>query len=130
MTRPDLAVQKAIVAALTGAPGVPPVYDQPDDGTEYPYVTIASRITADERSFSTRRDRGFTYLSVWSTYPGQAEVHQILAGIDAALDGRRLALETGRMLRIRVVRTRTVQEPDGRTWQGQVTLEDISEHGS
>jgi hypothetical protein len=51
-----------------------------------------------------------------------------MAQIHAALHWQRLALETGRMVRAYVLRRRTVPEPDGETFQGQVTVRALTEH--
>ncbi|MNE98321.1 hypothetical protein D3C80_1968190 [compost metagenome] len=70
----------------------------------------------------------FQYLSVWSKYQGQAEVKRIMGEIGNALHRQRLRLATGRAVSVRVLRTRTNREPDGLTYQGQVTLRILTTH--
>ncbi|MCY1552838.1 hypothetical protein D9M68_892620 [compost metagenome] len=77
-----------------------------------------------ERSLELR----FQYLSVWSAYRGQAEVKRIMGEIREALHRKRLPLATGRAISVQVLRTRTNREPDGLTYQGQVTLRILTTH--
>jgi hypothetical protein len=68
------------------------------------------------------------YLSVWSTYKGQAEVKRINSEIAAALDEVKLPLSTGNAVSVRVIRTESNREPDGVTYMGSVTLRIITQH--
>lgn len=130
MAEPGWATQKAIYAALTAgspAPGFG-VYDAVPAGAAYPYVVISSQQAVPDDPLASRRDERWIYLSVWSTHQGQQEVLEIMAEIDTRLHQQRLALETGRMVRAYVTRKLTLAEPDGATWQGQVTVKVIAEH--
>jgi hypothetical protein len=66
------------------------------------------------------------YLSVWSAHQGQAEVKRILGEIEDALDERRLPVDEGRAVSVRVIASDTNREPDGRTYMGSATVRVIS----
>ncbi len=127
MTDVASALQTAIYQRLTSQISVP-VFDSVPQGTTYPYVTIDS-LKSDDRSpiFGQKRDLRMLYLSVWSDYPGQAEVHRINAEVAAALHQARLSLTAGRAVSIRIIRTESDRDADGVTYQGSVTAQVITQ---
>lgn len=128
MSDPSLALQAALYQRLTAELSVP-VYDAVPMDTPYPYVTLDAEVSSNASPISgRRREQRFVYLSVWSTYAGQAEVKRILGEIAAALDGRPLELLAGRAVAVRVERMSTQREPDGVTYQGTVTVRVLTQH--
>lgn len=128
MSDPSLALQQAFYQRLTAELSCP-VYDAVPADTPYPYVTLDSEaVTNDSPLNGRKRETRFLYLSVWSRYPGQAEVKRLLGEIVAALDERPLPLNVGRAVSVRVERTSTHREPDGVTYQGSVTVRVITTH--
>jgi len=128
MADPSVALQVALYELLTSALTVP-VHDSVPEDTPYPYVVIDSEISSNASPLSgKKRDDRLLYLSVWSDYQGQSEVKRINAEIALALDGIKLPLSTGRAVAIRVLRTSSNREPDGRTYMGAVTLRIITQH--
>lgn len=127
MTDVASALQTAIYQRLASQISVP-VFDSVPQGTTYPYVTIDS-LKSDDRSpiFGQKRDLRMLYLSVWSDYPGQAEVHRINAEVAAALHQVRLPLAEGRAVSIRIIRTESGRDADGVTYQGSVTAQVITQ---
>lgn len=127
MTDVASALQTAIYQCLTSQISVP-VFDSVPQGTTYPYVTIDS-LKSDDRSpiFGQKRDLRMLYLSVWSDYPGQAEVHRINAEVAAALHQAHLPLTAGRAVSIRIIRTESDRDADGVTYQGSVTAQVITQ---
>lgn len=127
MTDVASALQTAIYQRLTSQISVP-VFDSVPQGTTYPYVTIDS-LKSDDRSpiFGQKRDLRMLYLSVWSDYPGQAEVHRINAEVAASLHQVRLPLAEGRAVSIRIIRTESDRDADGVTYQGSVTAQVITQ---
>lgn len=122
MADPGFSLQVALYERLTARLTVP-VFDAVPMDTPFPYVTIDSEIADDESPlFGRKRDRRLVYLSVWSNYQGQSEVKRILGEIIAALHEKRLALEEGRAVSVRVTRVSSNREPDGVTYQGSATL--------
>lgn len=128
MADPSLALQKAIYQRLTDEITVP-VFDAVPMDTPYPYVTLDFETLTNASPVSGRnRDQRLFYLSVWSDYQGQAEVKRINGEIYTALNERRLPLETGRAVSVRVQNMSSNREPDGRTYQGSVTVRIITTH--
>jgi len=128
MADPSVALQVALYQLLSSTLTVP-VHDSVPEDTPYPYVVIDSEISSNASPLSgKKRDDRLLYLSVWSDYQGQSEVKRINAEIAQALDGIKLSLSTGRAVAIRVLRTSSNREPDGRTYMGAVTLRIITQH--
>lgn len=128
LTDVSSALQKAIYERLTSMISVP-VFDSVETGTPYPYVTIGRELGSDRTPLSgRRRHQRILYLSVWSDYPGQAEVKRINGEIDQALHGIRLALDVGRVVGLRVTNTDSTPDADGVTYQGSVTVQVITQN--
>jgi hypothetical protein len=87
----------------------------------------AQAVTPSE-PINSRRDERFFYLNVWSTWPGQKEVLDILAEIDTALHRKKLTMSTGRWVRSFVERKATSRDTDGKTYMGRATVRVITEH--
>ncbi len=122
------ALQKAIYERLSGLISVP-VFDSVPESTRYPYVTIGRELGSDRTPLNNRRRRHqrILYLTVWSDYPGQAEVKRINGEVDRALHGVRLALEVGRVVGLEVSNTDSTPDADGVTYQGSVTIKVITQ---
>lgn len=128
MSDPGLALQKALFEKLSETLSAP-VFDAVPAGTSYPYVTLDYEVSTNSTPVSgKKRENRLFYLSVWSSYQGQAEVKRINGEISAALDEVALQLSTGTAVSVRVVRTETNREPDGKTYMGAVTLRIITQH--
>lgn len=128
MSDPGLALQKALFERLS-ASLTAPVFDAVPEGTPYPYVTLDYEVTDNTTPISgKKRENRLFYLSVWSSYQGQAEVKRINGQIADALDEVALPLSAGTAVSVRVVRTETNREPDGKTYMGSVTLRIITQH--
>lgn len=132
MSGPGLALQKAIFDRLS-LPGVISckVFDYVPEKTPLPYVVMDKEISSNATPISgKKRENRLFYLSVWSNYKGQAEVKRINAEIAAALDRVALSLpaDQGRAVSVRVLRTETNREPDGKTYMGSVVLSILTQH--
>lgn len=128
MSNPGLALQKALFEKLSASLSAP-VFDAVPEGTPYPYVTLDYEVTDNTTPVSGRkRENRLFYLSVWSSYQGQAEVKRINGEIADVLDEVALPLSTGTAVSVRVLRTETNREPDGKTYMGSVTLRIITQH--
>ncbi|WP_109514765.1 DUF3168 domain-containing protein [Pseudomonas ovata] len=127
MSDPSLALQKALYERLTVDLSCP-VFDAVPDGMPYPYVTLDREFSSNSTPISGKnRQTRLFYLSVWSQYHGQAEVKRIMAEISGALNEKRLPLESGLAVSVRVTRTEATREPDGKTYMGSVTLRIITQ---
>lgn len=128
MSDPGLALQAALFQKLSAVLTIP-VFDAVPDKTPYPYVTLDYEVSNNTTPvYGKKRENRLFYLSVWSNYQGQAEVKRINAEIAAALDEVKLPLSTGNSVSVRVLRTETNREPDGKTYMGSVTLRIITQH--
>lgn len=127
MTDPSWSLQQALYQALSAA--LPcPVYDAVPQGAAFPYVTLDREVRRSADYLSSRMDERFVYLNVWSDYPGQKEVKEIIAAIDAALHRQPLTLATGRVVTCIVRDTDTSRDADGVTYMGRVTLQILTQH--
>ncbi|MBA6096337.1 DUF3168 domain-containing protein [Pseudomonas juntendi] len=128
MTDPSLALQEAIFARLQAEVSCP-IYDGAPLNAEMPYVSIDREVSVNNSPISGRkRDTRLLYLSVWSDAVGQAEVKRINGEVIAALDERRLPLEVGRAVSVRVIQSDAQRDADGVTYQGSITVRVITTH--
>ena len=126
MAEPTKALHTALLARLQSILSVT-VWDAVPQGTNYPYVTLDSMVSANEDFLNSRINTRFVYLGIWSRAYGQAEIMDIMSQIDA-INEQPLTLSTGSVVSVRVDNTRTVRDSDNLTYQGQVTLRIITQH--
>jgi hypothetical protein len=126
VAEPTKALHTALLARLQSILSVT-VWDAVPQGTNYPYVTLDSMVSANEDFLNSRINTRFVYLGIWSRAYGQAEIMDIMSQIDA-INEQPLALSTGSVVSVRVDNTRTVRDSDNLTYQGQVTLRIITQH--
>jgi len=128
MPDPSLALQKALFARLQAEVSCP-IYDGAGLNTPMPYVSIDREISVNASPIAGRkREQRLIYLSVWSDANGQAEVKRINGEIIAALDERRLPLEVGRAVSVRIEQADAQRDADGITCQGSITVRVITTH--
>lgn len=128
MADPSLALQEAIFARLQAEVGCP-IYDGAPLNAAMPYVSIDREVSVNSSPVSGRkRETRLLYLSVWSDAIGQAEVKRINGEVIAALDERRLPLEVGRAVSVRVEQADAQRDADGITYQGSITVRVITTH--
>lgn len=128
MADPSLALQEAIFARLQAEVSCP-IYDGAPLNADMPYVSIDREVSVNSSPISGRkRETRMLYLSVWSDAVGQAEVKRINGEVIAALDQRRLLLEVGRAVSVRVEQADAQRDADGITYQGSITVRVITTH--
>ncbi|MET3715376.1 DUF3168 domain-containing protein [Pseudomonas sp. PvP001] len=128
MADPSVALQVALVARLE-AEVTCPIYDGAPLDTPMPYLSIDREISTNISPIAGRkRQMRLIYLTVWSDAHGQAEVKRINAEVTAALDERRLPLEEGRAVSVRVERADAQRDADGVTYMGAITVRVITTH--
>lgn len=128
MADPSLALQEAIFARLQADVSCP-IYDGTPLNADMPYVSIDREVSVNSSPISGRkRQTRLIYLSVWSDAVGQAEVKRINGEVIAALDERRLPLEVGRAVSVRVEQADAQRDADGITYQGSITVRVITTH--
>jgi len=123
---PTVELHTALLAAIDALVTCD-VWDCVQQDTTYPYVVVDFTTASNEDLLSTRMDRRFVYLSIWSRSEGQAEVMGILSQLDA-LNNSSLSISTGDVVSIRVERKRTSREPDNLTFMGAMTLQILTTH--
>lgn len=128
MADPSVALQVALVARLEAEVSCP-IYDGAPLDTPMPYLSIDREISTNISPIAGRkRQMRLIYLTVWSDAHGQAEVKRIIAEVTAALDERRLPLEEGRAVSVRVERADAQRDADGVTYMGAITVRVITTH--
>ncbi|QHG64346.1 DUF3168 domain-containing protein [Pseudomonas putida] len=128
MADPSLALQEAIFARLEAEVSCP-IYDGAPLNADMPYVSIDREVSVNSSPISgRRRETRLLYLSVWSDAVGQAEVKRINGEVIAALDERRLPLDVGRAVSVRVEQADAQRDADGITYQGSITVRVITTH--
>ncbi len=128
MADPSLALQEAVFARLQAEVSCP-IYDGAPLNANMPYVSIDREVSVNNSPISGRkRETRLLYLSVWSDAVGQAEVKRINGEVIAALDERRLPLEVGRAVSVRVEQADAQRDADGITYQGSITVRVITTH--
>lgn len=124
MTSASFALQKAIVAALSGDASVVSllggarIYDDVPNRTEFPYMTIGQTT---ERDWSTGTDLGSEHLvtlHVWSRTKGRKQADEVMAAARSALHDQGLALVGHRLVNLRHEFSDARREPDGETFHG------------
>lgn len=124
----SVALQEAMFARLEAEVSCP-VHDGAPMDTPMPYVSFDREISTNTTPIAGRkREQRLVYLSVWSDAIGQAEVKRILSEVVAALDERRLPLEVGRAVSVRVEQADAQRDADGVTYQGSITVRVITTH--
>lgn len=128
MADSSVALQVALVARLEAEVSCP-IYDGAPLDTPMPYLSIDREISTNISPIAGRkRQMRLIYLTVWSDAHGQAEVKRINAEVTAALDERRLPLEEGRAVSVRVERADAQRDADGVTYMGAITVRVITTH--
>ncbi|KNC16736.1 DUF3168 domain-containing protein [Pseudomonas sp. RIT-PI-a] len=128
MADPSVALQVALVARLEAEVSCP-IYDGAPLDTPMPYLSIDREISTNISPIVGRkRQMRLIYLTVWSDAHGQAEVKRLNAEVTAALDERRLPLEEGRAVSVRVERADAQRDADGVTYMGAITVRVITTH--
>jgi hypothetical protein len=133
MSSVSLELQKAVFqtlsvdAGLTGLLGGTRIYNDVPRGAALPYVTLGESTV---RDWSTGSDEGHEHLltiAVWSRANGEREVHQILAAVEAALDGAALTVAGARLVNLRHEFSEIRRDADGETSRGLMRLRAVTE---
>jgi hypothetical protein len=118
MSAASLALQGAVYSALATALAPVKVYDDPPQGSAYPYVVIGDDACADA---STKTDEGEDIdltIHVWSRYRGKKEAKEILAAIKDALHDQPLSATGWGLVMARFEFSSVFPDPDGLTMHG------------
>ena len=114
------AVQAAFYAALNGNVGAP-VYDEPPETADLPYVTIGEATTTRDNRFGQTARQVLAGVHVWSRSGGDfdqagfLEGNTIAATVDGLLDGAHLSLVGWTAVGCDLDQSQTLRDPDGIT---------------
>lgn len=117
-------LQKAVFAALDAALAAD-VYDNVPHKAEMPYVVIDNQLAVDTQAVNRARETVTLYLSVYTRGAGQKEALEIMADIKATLHNQKLALDSGTLESMFVLREGTGRDIDDSIFTGQVTVRAI-----
>ena len=123
-----LEVQQAIYNYLSSVLAPVPVYDTAPEDAAYPFVDISSQqalpMVAGNGGTPLNAELAehLVYLTVWSSYRGQAEVLRINASIYSALHNQKISLNIGTAVLCQIQSAESRLDADGLTHQGAVTV--------
>ena len=110
-------LQSAVFAELTAdAPlmaKINAVWDEPDEGASFPYVTIGDGTTADWSTKSTLGSDHRLTIHAWSDAGGRMEVKEILDLVHDALHLKDLVVGSNTLVFLRFERGEDKREEDG-----------------
>lgn len=132
MTHASLALQKAVVAALTadgtvGALIADRVYDATPRDATFPYLTIGQVNATD---WSTGTETGAEHqltLHAWSRERGKRECYAIAEAVETALHDSALELEGNALVNLRFEFAETRRDPDGITYHAVMRFRAVTE---
>lgn len=99
-----------------------PVFDDPPQEQDFPYVTIGDTAESPLDDSCTRRWLVTSTIQVWSRYDGYKEVKEIQAEIDTALVNMSTVLNDYQILPIQPDTANVFRDPDGETRRGVQTF--------
>lgn len=132
MTHPTLALQKAVVAALTADAAVGAligdrIYDATPRNATFPYLTIGQTNLVD---WSTGTEAGAEHelmLHAWSRERGKREVYAIAEAVAAVLHDAALTLDGHALVNLRLEFSDTRRDPDGITYHAALRFRAVTE---
>jgi hypothetical protein len=132
MTHPSLALQKAVVAALTADSGIGAligdrIYDAAPRNATFPYLGFGEMRAAD---WSTGTEEGAEHrltLHAWSRERGKRETYEVMNAVEAALQEQVLALDGHALVNLRHELSDARRDPDGITWHGVMRFRAVTE---
>ena len=128
-----LAVQKAMLArlaadaALLSLLGSAAIYDGVPQGSREPYVSLGDISTRDWSTKTSRGEEHFITLNIWSRERGRKQAYDIIAAIDAALDGAAFALDDHRLINLATTFWTVMREVPDELYRGVVRLRAATE---
>lgn len=111
----SLAMQRLLVAALAGVPGVTGVYDAPPPDAVAPYLVVGPDLVID---WSTKTEPGHEHriaVSVWDAGPGAARAKALMGSVEAALAGLAGSRDGHLLVSTRLLRTLVLTDAGGWT---------------
>jgi hypothetical protein len=106
-------LQTALYAKLIARPAlVGKVFDEVPEPAPYPYVSFGSITETPDDTHDAQGLEAVAVIHVWSKAPGNGEVFDMFAEVDAALDRAPLVVAGFTEVSIKHAQHQTVQDPD------------------
>lgn len=109
----SLAVQKLLVAVLTGIDSISGVFDGPPPDAVSPYLVIGADLVSD---WSTKTEVGHEHritINAWDKGPGTARAKALLGRVEAAVGGLAGEADGHLIGSVRLLRSFVVTDPEG-----------------
>lgn len=103
------------ILGLTSA--ITQVYDQPDTGAVFPYVTYGEIVRLPNHTKDVRFSNYTVTLHVWTRSPGSVQAHNLMGAITNELDNTQLTLIDSNPA-VYFISSTVVKDPDGATQHG------------
>lgn len=119
MSTAAMALQAALVEALSEVSGISGVHDGAPARAAFPHITIEDGATAD---WSHKSGRGRTHrlgATVWDDGLSPERLHQIMATAQAAIEAMPGDLDGHRLVSLIFLGARVLREADG-PWRGEI----------
>jgi hypothetical protein len=106
-------LQTAVFAKLNAAPLLTGrVYDQVPESASFPFVSLGSIIEFPDDAHDAQGLTSMVTVHIWSKAPGNGEVFDLFAAVDAALDRVPLTVAGFKDVQIKHTQHLTVDDPD------------------
>ena len=111
----SLSVQRLLVAALAGIPGISGVFDGPPPDAASPYLVVGADVVSD---WSTKTESGHEHritITAWDEGPGTARAKILLGGVETAVAALSGSDGGHRIVSVRLLRSLVLTDPEGWT---------------
>lgn len=109
----SLVVQRLLVTALAGVPGVTGVYDGPPADAVAPYLVIGADLVTD---WSTKTETGHEHritITVWDAGPGTARAKAVMGAVETAVAALTGVRDGHVVVSARLLRTLVLTDAEG-----------------
>lgn len=108
-------LQTALYAKLNAAPELTGrVYDEVPEPAPFPYVSFGSITEFPDDAHDAQGLNALVTIHVWAWAPGNGEVYDLFAAVDAALDRVPLTIAGFQDVQIKHVQHQVIEDPDPR----------------
>lgn len=99
------------------------VFDRVPKGKAHPYISFGLHTTIEDDADSIVGGEHSVHLDVWSREGGKVQNKRICAAVRDALHEAELSVENNALVYIRVTSVRVLDDADGQTAHGIITVE-------
>lgn len=106
-------LQTALYAKLNAVPALAGrVFDKVPEPAPFPFVSLGSITEFPDDAHDAQGLNSLVTVHVWSTAPGNSEVYDLFAAVDAALDRAPLTVAGFTEVQIKHTQHQTLDDPD------------------